>query len=69
MATRRPTDSGPQGSSANDGPKTLKEAFSDNVKTQQARADRTASPPEAQRSPSERIESRERLQDREEHDE
>lgn len=69
MATRRPTDSGPQGSSSNDGPKTLKEALSDNVKTQQARADRTASPPEAQRSPSERIKSREEMKDREDHDE
>jgi hypothetical protein len=54
MTTKRPTDS-----KTNDGPKTLKEALSNNVKHQQARADRTASPPEAQRSPRERIKDRE----------
>jgi hypothetical protein len=54
MTTQRPTDSKPK-----DGPKTLKEALSNNVKHQQARAEETASPPEAQRSPRERVKDRE----------
>ena len=59
MDTKRPSDTAPQGPHKSDGPKTVKEALSDNVKAQKARADRTASPPEAQRSPSERIKDRE----------
>lgn len=54
MTTRRPTDG-----NDNDGPKTIKEALSGNVKDQQERADRNASPPEAQRSPRERVKDRE----------
>jgi hypothetical protein len=38
-----------------DGPVTIKEALSKNVKDQQRRADETASPPEAQRPPRERV--------------
>ena len=63
MNTKRPSDTAPQGPSTSEGPKTVKEALSDNVKTQKARADRTASPPEAQRSPSERIKDREAQDD------
>jgi hypothetical protein len=59
MTTERRPDSTPHHSNSNDGPKTVKEALSDNVKTQRARADRTASPPEAQRSPHERVKDRE----------
>jgi hypothetical protein len=44
---------------ANKRPGTLKEVLSDNVKAQQRRKEATASPPEARRSPSERIKSRE----------
>ena len=44
---------------ANKTPGTLKEVLSDNVKEQQRRKEATASPPEARRSPSERIKSRE----------
>ena len=42
-----------------DGPVTIKEALDENVRRQQQRADETASPPEAQRSPRERVKSAE----------
>lgn len=42
-----------------DGPVTIKEALSENVRRQQQRSATTASPPEAQRSPRERIKSAE----------
>ena len=42
-----------------DGPVTIKEAMNENVRRQQRRADATASPPEAQRSPRERVKSAE----------
>jgi hypothetical protein len=40
-------------------PGTLKETLSRNVRTQRARKEATASPPEAQRSPRERVKSAE----------
>jgi len=40
-------------------PGTLKETLSHNVRTQQRRKEATASPPEAQRSPRERVKSAE----------
>ena len=40
-------------------PGTLKETLSANVRTQQRRKEATASPPEAQRSPRERVKSAE----------
>jgi hypothetical protein len=63
MTTERNSDRATQHSSPDDGPKTVKEALSDNVKTQRARKDRTASPPEAQRSPNERVKDREDRQE------
>lgn len=42
-----------------DGPVTIKEAMDENVRRQQRRSDATASPPEAQRSPRERVKSAE----------
>lgn len=41
------------------GPVTIKEALSENVRAQQRRAKHTKSPPEAQRTPHERIRSAE----------
>jgi hypothetical protein len=43
-----------------DGPVTIKEALSENVKTQQRRSEQSASPPEAQRPPRERVRDAER---------
>lgn len=42
-----------------DGPVTIKEALSENVRRQQQRSSWSASPPEAQRSPRERVKSAE----------
>lgn len=42
-----------------EGPVTIKEALDENVRRQQQRADETASSPEAQRSPRERVKSAE----------
>ncbi len=50
-----------------DGPVTIKEALSENVRRQQRRSTRTASPPEAQRSPRERIKSAEEKRTRTNH--
>jgi hypothetical protein len=49
MADRKPADT------KSDGPVTLKEALSGNVKHQQRRSEQTASPKEAQRPPHERV--------------
>jgi hypothetical protein len=42
-----------------EGPVTIKEALSENVRRQQRRSSSAASPPEAQRSPRERVKSAE----------
>lgn len=59
MATRTPRTTKTPG--------TLKEVLSDNVRHQQRRADEVASPPEAQRSPHQRIKDAERKRRNQKH--
>ena len=58
MTQKKPADTKP------DGPVTLKEALSGNVKQQQRRSDRTASPEEAKRPAHERVRDAEHRGDR-----
>ena len=57
MADKKPADTKPEG------PVTLKEALSGNVKHQQRRSEQTASPKEAQRPARERVRDAEHKRD------